>query len=259
MSTWRKRWPYELASNVDRVGLGWPNHVAPWSCLVASIGNRWEPGCFEAVTAMCDYTSKILGRLNPVVVEMYEENQRCFFPYDGLGVMRDAAMFRALSEGWEYLCYVDNDVKPPQDALWRLMQRRMPWVQPLIGYSDGKNHDIKAADIEPGQGLALISSTVISMVVVKTSVFLPFALSGFWQNPLGADEGYHMAKLGMTGIQPFIDSDVLVEVTKPPTYPLDWPARFKKRYRDFIGFIMDPATDEVGPHPLDGKQRRSEE
>ncbi len=59
------------------------------------------------------------------------------------------------------------------------------------------------------------------MLVIQTRVFLPWSLIPFWENALGADESIHFSRFEMAGHRPFVDSDVLVDVVKPPTFPLD--------------------------------------
>jgi len=207
--------------DTERSELGMPRHVAPFSCMIAAIGNHWEPGCYEAVAAMAQYTFQ-----QGFQVCLYEEHDRCYNPYDALGSMRNMAYQRAISCGYEYLCYVDNDIKPPPDALVRLARRWVPVVAPITTYVDQQAHGLKVPLVQPGQGLAMISSCVLSMLLFQTRVFLPWALTPFWENAIGADEEYHFRRLEMTGHRLWLDTDVVVEVTKPPSYPLDRrPAR----------------------------------
>ena len=67
----------------------------------------------------------------------------------------------------------------------------------------------------------MVGSYVISFVLFRTSVFLPWALNPFWQDAIGADEGYHFSKLEMAGHRPFVDTDVEVVVQSAPHFPLD--------------------------------------
>ena len=201
----------------QRIEMGWPKHLAPFSTLVAAIGNHWHPGCREAVEAMCEFTANELG----YHVTCYEEPDRCYQPYDALGIMRDKAFFRAINEGYEYLLYVDNDIMPPNDALVKLLHRLVPIISPLVLFADKLDHGLAMAKMKPNQGLAMVNDTVLSMLLFKTRVFFPWILTGFWANPLGADEGYHFEKLLMSGHQPFVDTDVVVTCVSPPHFPLD--------------------------------------
>ncbi len=55
----------------------------------------------------------------------------------------------------------------------------------------------------------------------------------FWEDEIGAHEAYHFSKLyDWTGVMPFLDTDVTVEIVKPPHFPLDnKPAADKGQYR----------------------------
>lgn len=199
----------------QRLEMGWPEHHSPFSVLVAAMGNYWQPGCREAVEAMCQHAWDAGHE-----VTLAEEHDRCYNPYDGLGSMRNMAYMRAIREGYEYICYVDNDVRPPADALARLQRRLVPVVSPIIRYADGQDHGMDLAKMESGKGLALVTSCVLSMVLFQTQVFLPWALAPFWDNAIGSDESLHFQRLAMAGHRPFVDTDVVVMATKPPTFPL---------------------------------------
>lgn len=200
----------------QRQDMGWPNHLSPFSVLIAAMGNHWHEGCRDAIESMAKYTFN-----TGYDVVFYEEHDRCYQPYDGLGIMRNLAYQRAIREGFEFICYVDNDVRPPEDALVKLQRRFVPVIVPIIVYSDGKSHGLSMPTMVQNQGLAMITSCVLSMVLFQTAVFLPFATSPFWQDALGADESYHFSKLAMAGHRPFVDTDVVVECVAPPSYPLD--------------------------------------
>ena len=49
-----------------------PDHINPFSCLIAVIGNAWELGCYEAVWAMME-TYHAAG----YEVTLEEEHNRC--------------------------------------------------------------------------------------------------------------------------------------------------------------------------------------
>lgn len=202
----------------QRMDNGLPYHVAPFSTLVACMGNHWRPGCVEAVMEMCQHTFEAGYQ-----VVFYEQQDLCIRPLEGIGTMRNEALRKARREGFEYILYVDNDVMPPKDALVRLLHRLMPIVIPLPRYADGESHGVTAADPEKtpeGRGLALITSTVISMALFNMRVFGAF--DAFWEDTIGAHEQYHFEKLyDMTGQRPFLDTDVPVTIVEPPHYPLD--------------------------------------
>jgi len=200
-----------------RMENGLPSHVSPYSVLIAAMGQHWRPGSLEAVTALAQATFDA-----GYTVCFYEEPDRCYTPYDALGVMRNLAYYRALEEGWEYLLYVDNDVIPQPDALVRLLRRHVPLISPIVSYADGQPYGLTLPQMERGRGLAMVSSCVLSFLLFNAAVLRPYALSPFWQDALGADEFYHFAKLRTgTGHRPFVDSDVEVICSDPPHYPLD--------------------------------------
>lgn len=200
----------------ERRDLGLPDHVAPFSVLIAAMGHHWHPGCFEAVYEMAKTTAD-----EGYSVTFYQEQDRCYQPYDGLGIMRNLSYMRAIREGYEFLLYVDNDVSPEPDSLLRLLRRCVPVVSPVVVYADGQDHGLSMPKMERGLGLALVSSCVLSFLLFQTAVFFPFATAPFWQDALGADEAYHFAKLAIGGHRPFVDTDTVVTCVSGPHYPLD--------------------------------------
>ena len=200
----------------QRIEMGWAKHVSPFSTLIAAMGNHWQPSCYEALEAMAEYTWS-----KGIELCLYEEPDRCYQPFDALGVMRNAAYMRALREGYEFILYVDNDVCPQPGVLYQLLNRFMPIISPIIVYADGNDHGLTMPKIEQGKGLAMVSSCVLSMVLIQTSVFAPWAIIPFWQDALGADEAYHFSRLAVAGHRPFVDTDVVVTCVSPPHYPLD--------------------------------------
>jgi len=211
LETERQRDLYE-----QRLDSGRNPHLFPGSTLIAALGNYWLPECFEAVNVMFHHTFN-----EGYVVSFYEESDRCLNGHNGLGLMRNMAMWKALAEGWEYLLYVDNDVKPEKDVLVKLLQRPVPILCPIVVYADGKDYGLTLPNMPQGQGLAITTSVVTSFLLFETRVFAKF-LDGFWETAPGADESYHFAKLyAATGHRPWVDTDVVVTCMRGPTFPLD--------------------------------------
>ena len=131
------------------------------------------------------------------------------------------AYMKAIREGWENILYIDNDVLPPESALVKLLKHPIPIVSPIIVYSDGLDHGLTMPKMQQNAGLVMVTSCVLSFLLLKTIVFLPWALGGFWDNALGSDESYHFAQLYQAGHYPFVDTDVVVTCQSPPHYPLD--------------------------------------
>ena len=206
----------------DREALGLPSHAAPFSILVAAMGNHWKEGCFEAVYAMAKYSVE-----EGYKICLYEEPDRCIQPFDAIGTMRNHAYMKAIAEGYEYLCYIDNDVCPPKEALVDLARRYLPIVAPIIEYPDNQQFDtVGITRLERNKGLAVTRSVVLSFVLCRTMVFIPWATLPFWENAIGAGEAYHWQRLYMAGHQPFIDTDVLVPVVDIPHFPFDHKLSF---------------------------------
>ena len=192
--------------------------LMPYSTLIVAMGDHWEPGAKEAVMLMREY-SRDKAKIE---VELVEEQDRCFLWGDALGSMRNMGYRRAMEGGFEWLLYVDNDVQPPPHALVQLLSRHLPIIAPRIVYADGEDHGMNMAKMPSGQGIALVGSTVLSMVLFRTSIFYPYADIDFWGNSLGDDEEYHYTKLAMRGLRPFVDTDLTVTCLKPPHFPLDF-------------------------------------
>ncbi len=195
---------------------GFEGHVAPFSTLIAGMGPHWSEGSFEALELMGEYAFQ-----NGFVCCLYEEPDRCLEPFDAIGTMRNHAYMKALQEGYQYILYVDNDVFPEADVLYKMLKRQMPVLAPVIRFADGSDHGIPQAGMETGNGLAVVGSVLLSFLLIKTTVFLPWAMAPFWENAVGAAEPYHFSKIAQSGNRPMIDTVVSVMVFDPPHFPLD--------------------------------------
>ena len=188
-------------------------HSRPWSVFVAAIGYHWSPGSYQRVVDMVDFSNR-----HGIYVTMEEIMDRCKEPFDALGAMRNEALMRA-RQGYEWLLYVDNDVLPEQDALLKLLRWDMPITAPFI-IEPGTNKPLHGPFRTLGSGLQPVRWCVLSMLLFRTSVFTPWAGGEFWNNAIGADEGYHFQKLWDVGHRPMLDTTFSVPVFKPPLYPL---------------------------------------
>ena len=110
----------------ERQQSGWP-HIRPNSVLVYAMGHHWSPGSWEAVIDMVMHTSA-----SGVYCAFQEGQDRCFNPYDALGTMRNEAILMAQNEGFDWLCYVDNDILPQKDFLLRLLSWNMRAIAPYV-------------------------------------------------------------------------------------------------------------------------------
>lgn len=189
------------------------HHARPWSIFVAAMGYHWKPGSWQKVTDMVHYT-----QAHGFYDCMLEIMDRCKEPYDALGAMRNEAIMKA-RQGFEFLLYVDNDVLPEPDTLIRLLRHDQPIVAPYVE-EPGTGKPLHGPFRPKGAGLQRVRWCVLSMLLFKTSVFAPFIGGEFWNNAIGADEGYHFQKLWDVGHSPYLDTDIILPVYQPPTYPL---------------------------------------
>lgn len=247
------------SSNAERNHAAWRSentwmHVRPWSVLVAAMGNHWKPGCWQKVLDMVQYTNN-----QGFLCNLEEIMDRCFNPYDAMGAMRNEAVIRA-RQGYEYLMMVDNDVLPDPDTISRLMHWHVPIVAPYViepGVGRPLHGPVQARD----QGLRQIRWCVLSMVLYRTTVFGSFPGGEFWNNAVGADEGYHFQKLWDVGHNPWVDTTLLLPVYQAPTYPLaanrmskeDAEAKWDERKR----WLLAP-PDRAAIDPYDSRQKDGE-
>lgn len=209
--------PSDKVFGDERNNKGWP-HVRPFSCFVGAIGNHWKPGSWARTVDMVQHCNE-----QGMFVRLDEIQDRCSKPYDALGVMRNEVIMRAEAGGYEYVCMVDNDVLPAHDTLLRMLRRMfLNQVTALAPYvlEPGTSRPLHGPVCDQFVGIRPVRWNVLSMIVFKTSVFRGFPPGSFWDNPLGADEGYHYQKLYNMGHTPFIDTDVMLPVYQAPHYPL---------------------------------------
>jgi len=202
----------------------WP-HIRPNSVLICAMGFHWAPGSWEKVVDMLLFSID-----NGVYVGLSELQDRCYDPYDALGTMRNEASLMAQNEGFEWILYIDNDVKPEKDFLINLLNCNMPIVAPYV-VEPGTGKQLFGPPMSPGTGVHPAKWTVLSMLLFRTSVFTPFN-GTFWSDAIGADEGFHFQKLWRYGHRPYIDTNTKLIVDGTPHYPLSsnrlhWEERAK--------------------------------
>lgn len=203
----------ELENAHRQMDRSW-THIRPNSVLVATMGNHWRQGGWNKVIDMIEHTQS-----QGVYCALSEIQDRCFNPYDALGTMRNEAILTALGEGFQFLCYLDNDVKPEKDYLLKLLQWQMPLVAPYVVEPGTGNKLFGPGNIQISTGLQRAKWSVLSMLLINTSIF---RLTGpeFWRDAVGADEGYHFTKFNYYGYHLYIDTAVQLEVGGRPLYPL---------------------------------------
>lgn len=195
------------------------NHARPNSIFLAAIGNHWKPGAWQAVVDMQHYTNS-----RGFFITLEEIQDRCMQPYDAIGAMRNEATMRA-AQGYEWLMMVDNDVYPHRDTLVRLIDRNVSIVAPMVT-ERASGRALHGPPQKLWTGLQPARWCVLSMLLFRTSVFNATGPE-FWNNAIGADEGYHFQKLWHYGHRPYIDTEIRLTVGGDPTYPLS-TMRMKK-------------------------------
>jgi hypothetical protein len=197
----------------------WP-HAAPNSVLVAAIGNSWKGDSWAKTMDMCNFAHK-----EGIPVDFREFQNRCFEPYDSLGTMRNEVFTAALMGGYEFVMMIDNDVEPQEDALYRLMMHDEPLISPYVeepaDEKTGRPKRVLHGPFqEPYSGVYKVKWNVLTMLLFKVN-YVKALGNDFWQDAIGADEGYHFQKsYEKTGVYPKIDSSVVLRAGGTPLYPL---------------------------------------
>ena len=199
-----------LAQN--RTNIEW-THIRPNSILVAAMGNHWAPGAWQRVSDMIMYTNH-----NGHYCALSEIQDRCLDPYDALGTMRNEAMITARTEGFEWLCYLDNDVLPAKETLLNLLRWDLPIVAPFV-VEPGSGRQLHGPPHQPNSGLRPVKWCVLSMLIFRVSIFNCVG-PRFWSDAVGADEGFHFQTLWLYGHRPYLDTNTQLVVAYQPTYPL---------------------------------------
>lgn len=198
----------------------WP-HAAPNSVLVASIGNSWKGDSWAKTMDMCEFAHK-----EGIPVDFREFQNRCLEPYDALGTMRNEVFTSALSGGYEFVMMVDNDVQPEPDTLYRLLMQDEPLISPYVEEPADPTQPGKPRRVlhgpfrEPYAGVYPVKWNVLTMLLFKVN-YVKALGNDFWQDAVGADEGYHFQKsYEKTGVYPKIDSSIVLKAGGAPLYPL---------------------------------------
>ncbi len=200
----------------ERAVTGW-EHRSPMSVLVCVIGQHWRERSWARVADMVEFTNN-----SGYPCALIEIQDRCFQPYDALGTMRNEAIQKA-RQGWEYLCMVDSDVLPQPDVLVRMMNHAdregRPIVVPFVE-EPGTQKPLHGPEQKKFTGSHKIRWSVLSFLLFRTGVFNPYVDGRFWDNAIGADEGYHFQRLHDIGHSISLMTDVVVPTQSAPTYPL---------------------------------------
>ena len=232
---------------------GWP-HLRPRSVLIAAMGYHWAPTAWNKVIDMLLETQK-----QGIYVALQEIQDRCMNPYDALGTMRNEAILEAEAEGFEYLCYVDNDVLPKPDTLNRLLAWDMPVVAPLV-LEPGTGKQLSGPAVQPNTGLHPAKWAVLSMLLFRVNALRSFN-GMFWSDAIGADEGFHFQRLwAAAGHRPYLDSNTQLVVAGEPLYPLaanrfspEEQVKFWQAKKDKLLRPPDRrAVDPFGPGVVEG-------
>jgi hypothetical protein len=206
--------PPEQERQTRKQADGW-GRLHPDSVLVAAMGNHWIPSAWQRVADMVTFTLR-----QGIQCGLQEMMDRCHQPYDGLGTMRNEAILMAMNEGFEWLCYVDDDIMPEPDTLLRLLNHQLSVIAPYM-VEPGTGKPLHGPSMAVGSGLHLAKWTVLSMLLFRVDVFNCTG-PNFWRDALGADEGYHFQLLFHYGHRLFIDTAIPLQIGKRPLYPLSY-------------------------------------
>ena len=205
----------ERARMQEKMERSWP-HIRPDSVYIAAMGNHWGARSWSRVADLMMHTSQ-----QGYATWLVEHQDRNFNPFDAMGVMRNEAAIDALMAGFEWILYLDNDVLPNKDYLIRLLQWDVSIVAPMVVENE-TNRQLSGPGLQANTGLQGAKWTVLSMLLMRTSVLRAVGMpaGAFWQDPMGADEGYHFKKLWGVGHRPYIDTTMPLRVDGRPHYPL---------------------------------------
>lgn len=236
----------EQALHQKRRG-GWP-HVTPGSVYIAAIGRRWEPGCWQRVVDMKEFTNS-----QGIMCWLEEQpDSHSTFPEADVSGMRDEGIYKGLDGGFEWICFVDNDVEVPPDFLCRFTRYGLPIVAPTI--LDNKTGIPVCGPIyKLGQGLVPMQWVSLSLLLVKAAIF---NCPGTRFSNVST-EGRFFQNLWHYGHQPWMDTDVEVKTTRGPTRPgdLSWDVRWDALKSMYGSRDQKPdrgATRPNNPHEVDG-------
>jgi|TARA_Y100000310_G_scaffold89963_1_gene87202 hypothetical protein len=203
------RHPLELKRAREQSAYGYP-HLSPGSCMVAAIGTTWKPGSWQKVVDMVQYARQngynawLEEIPDPLVTE----------PYAGVGNMKDTAVGLAQVRGFEWICFVENDVLPKEDLLVNLIERDIPIVAPRVLDPSHPGETIGFPDWEPKNGLFPMRWVPSSFMLFRTTVFncIPRAFISI------VTEGELFLRLWNYGHRVYQDTDNPLEIASPPSY-----------------------------------------
>jgi hypothetical protein len=226
----------------------WP-HARPNSVIVCAMGNHWKPGSWQKVQEMVQYAND-----NGHYVAFEEVMDRCFQPYDSLGAMRNECIMKAM-QGFEYLLYVDNDVMPEKEDLVRLIRRQLPVVSPLV-FEPSSGKELHGPAQKPYTGIQPVRWNVLTMMLWHTGIFRATGPE-FWNDSIGADEGYHFQKLWAYGYRPYLDTDIVLKVgDSNPTYPLATNRMTEEESKSFWDKRKEWLLEVPDRKPIDPSNKR---
>lgn len=215
-------------------------HAHPDSVFIAQIGANYDPGCWQALMDMLLYTQQ-----QGIQAWMEEITpQQGSFPFVDIAGMRDSGVMQARSGGFEYVCLIDSDTKPEPDTLAKLIAHDIPIVAPYI-IEPGVERMLGAPEWGLGEGLRPARWVCASMILFKTSVF-NCPNTSF---KTGTDDDLFFQQLWVYGHRPYIDTNVQLEITKPPQRPgqYTWDERWAIQKRAYTAGKTEPDRRPVDP------------
>lgn len=179
-------------------------HPHPYSVYVGAVGNLWLPGAYKAVEAMVEHHSS-LG------YDVDFQEVPVSFPQavPDINAVRDSIARNGRE--YEFVCIIDNDVKPAKDCLSLLMGYGVPIIGPYMARPD-TNSMVGEPKYDSLTGLKPMRWLCSSMVLFNSRIFnIPGTL--FTGNQQESDFYHHLA---VYGFQSHIATDVVVDLLRPP-------------------------------------------
>ena len=222
----------------------------PGSIFVAAIGNLWQRQSWAKIMDMVEYTNA--QGFQCVFQEVTPD--RVSFPQGNINAMRDIGIRMGRDAGLEYIAVVDNDTLPEPDTLTKMThyQAAPAVVSPVI-WCDQEEGYVGQPKYELDQGLQPMLWIPASFTVFRANVFNCPDIR-YSEKLLETDFAQVLNNYGHT---PFLDTNVRVKTTRPPSRSLKQDYALRAAGLEVIyeagGLPRDRGpTDPDSPYVQDG-------
>ena len=177
---------------------------------------------------------------------------RSRWPSVNVQEMRDTAVRHARDGGFEWLCLLDNDVKPDPDILLKLQSHSLPIMAPRIVEPNGD--PIGVPPLPANCGVQAMKWTSLSFLLIRSTVF-NCPDTAFVTAP---SEGTFFQQLWRYGHRPYVDTTVTLQLAEPPGRPSakTWKenqAQMERQYNEYGRRHPDRSAGEPNnPYEIDG-------